>query len=327
MFLDDTACNLSSINLTKFLNDDGTFDIEGYRHACRILIIAQEILVDYSQLPHRADRQEQPRLPSAGPRLRQPGHPADAPRHPLRQRRGARLCAGLTAILCGHAYRVSAEMAESKGAFPGYDKNRDPMLRVMRKHQNEAHTWQNDFVAQGSAADDVIRAILRAGSEDWDEAVRARREARLPQRSGHRARAHRHHRPAHGLRHHRHRARLRPGQVQEAGRRRLLQDRQQQRAPGPQAPGLHRRPVCRHRGVHQRHQHVHRCPPHQPSRPGREGPDRRRDRQGREGPARRVQTSTRPWQCGSSAKRPTSASASRQSRPPSPASASSSTLA
>jgi ribonucleoside-diphosphate reductase alpha chain len=172
MFLDDTACNLSSINLTKFLNDDGTFDTEGYRHACRILIIAQEILVDYSSYPtQQIAKNSHDYRPlglgyaNLGTLLMRLGIPYDSDE-------GRSLCAGLTAILCGHAYKVSAEMAESKGAFAGYDKNRDSMLRVMRKHQNEARTWQNDFMVQGSAADEVIRGILEAGSEDWNEAVR-----------------------------------------------------------------------------------------------------------------------------------------------------------
>ena len=91
MFLDDSACNLSSINLTKYLDDDGHFDIEAYRHTVRILIQAQEILcVDYSALPHPHDRAEQSRLPAARSRLRQPRHLADAARHPVRQPAGSR---------------------------------------------------------------------------------------------------------------------------------------------------------------------------------------------------------------------------------------------
>ena len=172
MFLDDTACNLSSINLTKFLNDDGSFDIEGYRHAARILLMAQEILVDYSSYPTQeiAKNSHDYRplglgYANLGTLMMRLGIPYDSDE-------GRALCAGLTAILCGHAYRVSAEMAESKGSFAGYANNRDPMLRVMRKHQNAAHTWQNDFVPAGSASDGVIKDILAAGSEDWDLAVR-----------------------------------------------------------------------------------------------------------------------------------------------------------
>src|SRR5688572_19443673 len=140
MFLDDSACNLSSINLTKFLSDEGKFDIEGYRQAVRVLFIAQEILVDYSSYPtERIAKNSHDYRPlglgyaNLGTLLMRLGIPYDSDE-------GRSLCAGLTSILCGHAYKVSAEMAESKGPFPGYDKNRDPMLRVMRKHQNEART-------------------------------------------------------------------------------------------------------------------------------------------------------------------------------------------
>ncbi len=177
MFLDDTACNLSSINLTKFLAEDGSFDIEGYRHAVRILLMAQEILVDYSSYPTQQIAQNSHDYrplglgyANLGTLLMRLGIPYDSDA-------GRAMCAGLTAILCGHAYRVSAEMAESKGAFAGFDKNRDPMLRVMRKHQNAAHTFHNDFTPNskgggGGASDDVIREILNAGAEDWDTAVR-----------------------------------------------------------------------------------------------------------------------------------------------------------
>jgi len=177
MFLDDTACNLSSINLTKFLSEDGSFDIEGYRHAVRILFMAQEILVDYSSYPTAQIAQNSHDYrplglgyANLGTLLMRLGIPYDSDA-------GRAMCAGLTAILCGHAFRVSAEMAESKGAFAGYDKNRDPMLRVMRKHQNAANTFHNNFTPNGlrsggSASDDVIREILAAGVEDWDAAVR-----------------------------------------------------------------------------------------------------------------------------------------------------------
>jgi ribonucleoside-diphosphate reductase alpha chain len=172
MFLDDTACNLSSINLTKFLSDDGTFDIEGYRHAVRILFMAQEILVDYSSYPtERIAKNSHDYRPlglgyaNLGTLLMRLGISYDSDE-------GRALCAGLTSILCGHAYRVSAEMAESKGTFAGYDKNRESMLRVMRKHQNASRTWENDHISHGKSAESVIREVLAAGTADWNEAVR-----------------------------------------------------------------------------------------------------------------------------------------------------------
>ena len=86
MFLDDSACNLASVNLTKFLRADGSFDVDGYRHACRMFFIAQEILVDLSSYPTAGHREEQPRLSPARARLREPRVAAHAARRSVRQR-------------------------------------------------------------------------------------------------------------------------------------------------------------------------------------------------------------------------------------------------
>ncbi|HHX27976.1 MAG TPA: adenosylcobalamin-dependent ribonucleoside-diphosphate reductase, partial [Firmicutes bacterium] len=135
MFLDDSACNLASINLVKFLNEDGTFDIEGYRHAIRIFFIAQEILVDLSSYPTepiaRNSHDYRPLglgYANLGALLMQLGTPYDSPE-------GRAMCGALTAILTGHAYAVSAEMAAAKGPFEGYARNAKPMMRVMKKHR------------------------------------------------------------------------------------------------------------------------------------------------------------------------------------------------
>ncbi len=90
MFLDDSACNLASLNLMKFA-PNGTFDVEAYRHACAVIITAQEILVDNSRLPDRSHLAQLARLPSARPRLRQPGRAAHGLRPALRLRRRTRL--------------------------------------------------------------------------------------------------------------------------------------------------------------------------------------------------------------------------------------------
>ena len=88
MFLDDTACNLSSLNLMKFRKEDGEFDTEAFKAACRTMITAQEILVDNASYPTPAIDRNSPRLPAPGPRLRQPRRAAHGPRPALRQRRG-----------------------------------------------------------------------------------------------------------------------------------------------------------------------------------------------------------------------------------------------
>jgi ribonucleoside-diphosphate reductase alpha chain len=162
MFLDDSACNLSSLNLTKFLNDDGSFDIEGYRHAVEIFFTAQEILVDFSSYPTQniAKNSHDYRplglgYANLGTLLMLLGVPYDSDK-------GRAIAAALTSILCGHAYVQSAKMAASKGPFPGYTKNREPMLRVMRMHQEAAYAIHRD---------DCPTELWRAACEDWETAV------------------------------------------------------------------------------------------------------------------------------------------------------------
>ncbi len=84
MFLDDSACNLASINLMKFVNDDGSFNIDGFRHAVTVFILAQEIIVDFASYPTQLIAEQQPRLPPARARLREPRHAAHGARDPLR---------------------------------------------------------------------------------------------------------------------------------------------------------------------------------------------------------------------------------------------------
>ncbi len=172
MFLDDTACNLSSVNLTKFLREDGSFDIEGYRHACRVFFIAQEILVDLSSYPTatiaRNSHDYRPLglgYANLGSLLMSIGVPYDS-------RDGRAIAAALTAIMCGHAYRTSAEMAETKGPFPGFLKNREPMLRVMRMHRDAAYSIDRDGCRLPGEPRATPGDLYRAACEDWDDAVR-----------------------------------------------------------------------------------------------------------------------------------------------------------
>lgn len=163
MFLDDTACNLASLNLTKFLGADGSFDIEGFRHAVRVFFVAQEILVDFSSYPTRSiARNSHDYRPlglgyaNLGTLLMLLGIPYDSDQ-------GRAVAGAITGIMCGHAYKVSAEMAGSRGPFPGYAKNREPMLRVMGMHRDAAYALDRDKCPE---------ALWRAACEDWDEALR-----------------------------------------------------------------------------------------------------------------------------------------------------------
>jgi len=161
MFLDDSACNLASVNLTKFLKDDGSFDVDGYRHACRTFLMAQEILVDVSSYPTgpiaKNSHDYRPLglgYANLGSLLMSMGVPYDSDR-------GRGIAAALTAIMCGVAYKTSAEMAATKGPFDGFAKNRDAMIRVMEMHETAAH--HIDPNAAGP--------LYSAANKDWREAV------------------------------------------------------------------------------------------------------------------------------------------------------------
>ncbi|MCH2130297.1 MAG: vitamin B12-dependent ribonucleotide reductase [Pirellulaceae bacterium] len=136
MFLDDTACNLASINLMKFRREDGTFDVERFRAACRIFFVAQEILVDHASYP--TDRiAENSHLyrplglgySNLGSLVMSSGAAYDSD-----EARG--ICGALTALLHGEANRTSAELAAAVGPFARYDANREPMLNVMQMHRD-----------------------------------------------------------------------------------------------------------------------------------------------------------------------------------------------
>jgi len=159
VFLDDSACNLASINLMKFLRADGTFDIEGFRHACAVFLLAQEILVDFSCYPTKAiARNSHDYRPlglgyaNLGTLLMVRGLPYDSDE-------ARATAAALTAIMTGHAYRTSALIAAGKSPFPGFAPNREPMLRVMRKHREAAY-------AIDPAACPPL--LLQAAHDDWD---------------------------------------------------------------------------------------------------------------------------------------------------------------
>jgi len=162
MFLDDSACNLASLNLVKFLDDDGRFDVEGFRHAVRVFVVAQEILVDLSSYPtEKIARNSHDYRPlglgyaNLGSLLMILGIPYDS-------ERGRAVAGALTSVLTGHAYRVSAEIASRKGPFPGYAPNAGSMGRVIRMHR--------DAVAR--IAPGAPEELVEAARQDWDDAVR-----------------------------------------------------------------------------------------------------------------------------------------------------------
>ena len=162
MFLDDSACNLSSLNLTKFLREDGSFDVEGYRHAVRVFFVAQEILVDFSSYPTKGIAKNSHDFRPLGLGYANLGTLLMLLGIPYDSDQGRSVAGALTAILCGHAYKVSAEMAKAKGPFNGFAKNREPMLRVMGMHRDAAYAIDRDRCPE---------ALYRAACADWDDAV------------------------------------------------------------------------------------------------------------------------------------------------------------
>jgi ribonucleoside-diphosphate reductase alpha chain len=163
MFLDDSACNLASLNLMTFVKDDGEFDIDSFRAACRVLITAQEILVDNSSYPTKAiEKNSHAYRPlglgyaNLGALLMSRGLPYDSDA-------GRDYAAAITAAMTGEAYAQSARVARDHGGpFAGYDINREPFLRVMRKHRDAVKAINHKHVP----AD-----LFEGAKQAWDDAV------------------------------------------------------------------------------------------------------------------------------------------------------------
>ncbi len=249
MFLDDTACNLASLNVLTFFDSEARrFDVEGFKHGCRIWTIVLEISVLMASFPSEsiARLSYQYRTlglgyANLGAMLMQAGIPYDS-------EKGRAICAAISAILTGESYAASAEMARELGAFPMYEcqplghaagdpqpspgglrrsRPMPPLSAAIGDYENLDIAPVGIDAAQFADSDPMApRSLLIAARECWDRALTLGERHGYPQRPNHRHRPHRNHRPADGLRHHRRRTGLRPGEVQEAGRRRILQDRQ-----------------------------------------------------------------------------------------------------
>ncbi|MCI4344315.1 MAG: vitamin B12-dependent ribonucleotide reductase, partial [Thermoplasmata archaeon] len=165
LFLDDSACNLASINLLKFLGDDGLLDVARFREAVRTMIFAMEILVDASSYPTAPIAQNSHDYRPLGLGYANLGsllmhygiaYDSDA---------GRSLAAAVTAILSAEGYHMSAEIARRMGPFAGFDRNRSPMLRVMGKHR--------DASAVIPPNDPRLTAMLTTAVDRWHDTVHA----------------------------------------------------------------------------------------------------------------------------------------------------------
>ena len=163
MFLDDSACNLASLNLMKFVDERGEFDAEAFKAAVRVFITAQEIIVENASYPTKAiERNSRDYRPlglgyaNLGALLMSRGLPYDSDG-------GRDFSAAITALMTGEAYAQSARIARDHGGpFAGYSKNREPFLRVMRKHRD---------ALRGVNQKHVPADLYAAARQAWDEAV------------------------------------------------------------------------------------------------------------------------------------------------------------
>ena len=163
MFLDDSACNLASINLMKFVDERGEFDVEGFRAACRTLITAQEVIVDNASYPTKAiERNSIAYRPlglgyaNLGALLMSRGLPYDSDA-------GRDMAGAITAVMTGEAYAQSARIARDHGGpFEGYEKNREPFLRVMKKHR---------AAIKGIDRTNVPKDLYEGARAAWDDAI------------------------------------------------------------------------------------------------------------------------------------------------------------
>ncbi|MER3488156.1 MAG: vitamin B12-dependent ribonucleotide reductase, partial [Chloroflexota bacterium] len=140
MFLNDTACNLASLNLMKFVGDDGEFDIEAFRHAARVTITAQEIIVDNASYPTPKIEERSHRFRPLGLGYANLGALLMSRGLPYDSDEGRSYAAAITAIMHGEAYRQSAIIARDHGGpFVEFETNREPFLRVIRRHRDAAY--------------------------------------------------------------------------------------------------------------------------------------------------------------------------------------------
>ncbi len=177
MFLDDTACNLASLNLMTFRNADGSFDVDSFEHAVRLWTVTLEISVLMAQFPSKEIAKQSYEYRTLGLGYANIGGLLMASGMSYDSREGRALCGAITAVMTGVAYATSAEMAGELGPFPGHAKNADAMLRVMRNHRNAAfgaETGYEELATKPVPLDvsaNIQKNIITAAATAWDLAV------------------------------------------------------------------------------------------------------------------------------------------------------------
>lgn len=177
MFLDDTACNLASINLLTYRNKDGSFDIEAYEHTARLWTIVLEVSVMMAQFPSKEIARLSYEYRTLGLGYANIGGLLMTSGIPYDSDEGRAICGALTAIMTGVSYATSAEMAKELGTFPSYAPNADNMLRVIRNHRRAAHGETSGY--EGLAVNPVAliaedcpeQALITHARAAWDKAL------------------------------------------------------------------------------------------------------------------------------------------------------------
>ncbi|HJU28600.1 MAG TPA: vitamin B12-dependent ribonucleotide reductase, partial [Candidatus Binataceae bacterium] len=171
MHLDNSACNLASLNLLKFLDDRGEFDVKAFRHAVDVMITAQDILVDNSSYPTDEIARTAHSFRELGLGYANLGAMLMALGMPYDSDQGRAYAAAVTALMTGEAYLQSSRISEAMGPFEGYAVNREPMLKVIEHHRACARDLKPEYVPLD---------LLRAARDSWDDALK------LGQRAGYR---------------------------------------------------------------------------------------------------------------------------------------------
>jgi ribonucleoside-diphosphate reductase alpha chain len=162
MHLDNSACNLASINLLHYLSADGSFDVDGFKHTVEVVFTAQEILVGNADYPTERIAQTSREYRQLGLGYANLGALLMAEGMPYDSDGGRAWAAAITSLMTGHAYATSAKTAARMGPFAGYAANEAPMLNVLRMHRAEAAKIDEDLVPP---------ELLCAAQEAWDDAV------------------------------------------------------------------------------------------------------------------------------------------------------------
>jgi ribonucleoside-diphosphate reductase alpha chain len=166
MFLDDSACNLSSLNLMKFVGPDGQFDVEAFRHAVDTMILAQEIIVDNASYPTQKIGENSHNFRPLGLGFANLGALLMSMGIPYDSDQGRDFAGAITAVMCGQAYLTSSRVAEAVGTFSGYAVNEQPFLEVIRMHRDSVGRINKN---------NIPTALSHGAQQCWDDAYESGR--------------------------------------------------------------------------------------------------------------------------------------------------------